>query len=410
MTDDTDNGWKLYKVSDFAEVVGGGTPSTKDQTNFGEDIPWITPKDLSTHSSRYIARGERSLSTRGLAGSSAKRLPAGTVLVSSRAPIGLTAIAQNEVSTNQGCRSLVLNASIADSEFVYYLMTASTDYLHQHANGTTFMELSGGVFKSLEFMLPRLDEQRRIAEVLGALDDAVEVSRSLVASLEAGIQLEAASLLQSAGEETQLLTDVATIVNGYSYKSSELVEGSDTAMVNLKNFGRQGGFRLDGLKPFDGTPKPAQMLVSGDAMVAKTDLTQGAEVIGRCLRMPALPQFESYVASLDIAIVRSKGQLPQLALCALLAQAEFRDHCLGFVNGTTVLHMSKAALETYTLPLLDAGQVAALTTRVEALAAQQDRTLIELYHLQQMRDFLLPRLVSGELRVTAAEELVEAST
>jgi len=72
--------------------------------------------------------------------------------------------------------------------------------------------------------------------------------------------------------------------------------------------------------------------------------------------------------------------------------------------------MSKAALETYTLPVLEAGQVAALTTRVEALAAQQDRTLVELYHLQQMRDFLLPRLISGELRVAAAEELVEAAT
>lgn len=410
MTDDTDNGWKLYKVSDFAEVVGGGTPSTKDQTNFGEYIPWITPKDLSTHQSRYIARGERSLSTRGLAGSSAKRLPAGTVLVSSRAPIGLTAIAQNEVSTNQGCRSLVLNAGLADSEFVYYLMTASTDYLHQHANGTTFMELSGGVFKNLEFMLPSLEDQRRIAAVLAALDDAIEVSRSLIESLDASIQLEAAVALQGAGEETQLLTDVATIVNGYSYKSSELVDDSDTAMVNLKNFGRHGGFRLDGLKPFDGTPKPEQVLVSGDAMVAKTDLTQDAEVVGRCLRMPALPRFEKYVASLDIAIARSKGQLPQLTLCALLAQPEFRDHCLGFVNGTTVLHMSKAALETYSLPVLDGSQVSELTTRVEALAAHQDRTLIELYHLQEMRDFLLPRLVSGELRVASAEELVEAGT
>jgi type I restriction enzyme S subunit len=261
-----------------------------------------------------------------------------------------------------------------------------------------------------ELALPPLEEQRRIAEVLGALDDRIEVSRSLIEALAASIQLEAAAVVQSAGEATQLLTDVATIVNGYSYKSSELVEDSDTAMVNLKNFGRHGGFRLDGLKPFDGTPKPTQMLVSGDAMVAKTDLTQGAEVIGRCLRMPDLPQFDRYVASLDIAIVRSKGQLPQLTLCALLAQPEFRDHCLGFVSGTTVLHMSKAALETYTLPVLDTGRVAALTTRVDALAAQQDRTLIELYHLQQMRDFLLPRLVSGELRVAAAEDLVEAAT
>ena len=302
---------------------------------------------------------------------------------------------------------------LADPDFVYLLARdpGFREYAIQQMTGTSGRQrVPTESIASFEVSPPALNEQRRIAKVLGALDDAVEASRSLIAVLEAGIQGEAAAVLHSAGEETQLLTDIAAIVNGYSYKSSELVDDSDTAMVNLKNFGRHGGFRLDGLKPFDGAPKPAQVLVSGDAMVAKTDLTQSAEVIGRCLRMPALPQFESYVASVDIAIVRSKGQLPQLALCALLAQAEFRDHCLGFVNGTTVLHMSKAALETYTLPVLEAGQVAALTTRVEALAAQQDRTLVELYHLQQMRDFLLPRLISGELRVAAAEELVEAAT
>jgi type I restriction enzyme S subunit len=232
----------------------------------------------------------------------------------------------------------------------------------------------------------------------------------LIVSLESAIELEAASALQSAGEGTQLLTSIATIVNGYSYKSAELVDESDTAMVNLKNFGRHGGFRLDGLKPFDGSPKPAQMLVPGDAMVAKTDLTQGAEVIGRCLRMPPLPQFSTYVASLDIAIVRTKGEMPQVTLGAILAQPEFRDHCLGFVNGTTVLHMAKAALETYTVPVLSAEVIAPLTARVEAIAAQQDRSLIDLHHLQEMRAFLLPRLVSGELRVAAAEELVEAAT
>jgi type I restriction enzyme S subunit len=308
----------------------------------------------------------------------------------------------------------VLSPTACEPAFLRYFVESDEIYgrLGESVNGTSssHQRVSLNHLLNMRAPMPPPDEQRWIAEVLGTLDDAIEVSRSLIESLEASIILEAAAVLESAGEETQLLTDVATIVNGYSYKSSELVEDSDTAIVNLKNFGRRGGFRLDGLKPFDGTPKPAQMLVFGDAMVAKTDLTQDAEVIGRCLRMPALPQFESYVASLDIAIVRSKGQLPQLALCALLTQAEFRDHCLGFVNGTTVLHMSKAALESYTLPVLDAGQVAALTTRVEALAGQQDRTLVELYHLQQMRDFLLPRLLSGELRVAAAEEIVGAAT
>ena len=111
------------------------------------------------------------------------------MVVSSRGPIGLTAIAQNEISTNQGCRSLVPKTDLVDSEFVYYLMTASTEYLHQHANGTTFMELSGGVFKNLEFMLPPLTVQRRIAEVLGALDERIDVASRLIGLLTAAAQV-----------------------------------------------------------------------------------------------------------------------------------------------------------------------------------------------------------------------------
>lgn len=308
----------------------------------------------------------------------------------------------------------VLSSTACEPEFLRYFIESDEIYgrLGESANGTSssHQRVSLDHLLDMRAPIPPAGEQRRIAEVLGTLEDAIEGSRLLISSLEQSIQLEATAVLQSAGDETQALTDVATIVNGYSYKSSELVNASDVAMVNLKNFGRNGGFRVDGLKPFDGAPKPAQVLSAGDALVAKTDLTQGAEVIGRCLRMPDLPQFDRYVASLDIAIVRSQGQLPQLTLCALLAQPEFRDHCLGFVNGTTVLHMSKAALETYALPVLDDSKIAELTTRVEVLAAHQDRTLINLHHLQVMCDFLLPRLVSGELRVAEAEELVEAAT
>lgn len=387
------------RLSDVAEVIPGTSPSGRDINDRGEGLPFYQgAKEFGTRH----PRPERFTTA------PVKTASVGDILLSVRAPVGRVNIADTDCAIGRGVMAVRPRDS-ADGPYIAAFLRMMGEAWDSHAtDGTMFANLSKVGLEQLPVRWSLM--RHKVAEVLGALDDAVEVSRSLIASLETGIQLEAAAVLQSTGEETQLLTDAATIVNGYSYKSSELVEDSDTAMVNLKNFGRRGGFRLDGLKPFDGTPKPAQMLVSGDAMVAKTDLTQDAEVIGRCLRMPALPQFESYVASLDIAIVRSKGQLPQLALCALLAQPEFRDHCLGFVNGTTVLHMSKAALETYTLPVLDGSQVAELTTRVEALAAHQDRTLIELYHLQQMHDFLLPRLVSGELRVAAAEELVEAAT
>ena len=408
MTDDTDNGWSTHRLDEIIDF------NPKETLSKGTDAPYIEMAALPQHGRWHDEPVTRAVN-------SGSRFRDNDTLLARITPClenGKTAQVRSLGRGVVGWGStefIVMRAKpgLADPDFVYLLARdpGFREYAIQQMTGTSGRQrVPTESLVSFEVAVPSLSEQRRIAEVLGVFDDAIEAAHSLIASLDVGIQLEAASVLQSTGEETQLLTDVASIVNGYSYKSTELVEDSDTAMVNLKNFGRRGGFRLDGLKPFDGAPKPAQVLVSGDAMVAKTDLTQDAEVIGRCLWMPALPQFESYVASLDLAHVRSKGQLPQLALCALLAQPEFRDHCLGFVNGTTVLHMSKAALETYRLPVLDDEQVAALTTRVEALAAQQDRTLVELYHLQQMRDFLLPRLISGELRVAAAEELVEAAT
>ena len=142
-------------------------------------------------------------------------------------------------------------------------------------------------------------------------------------------------------------------------------------------------------------------------MVAKTDLTQDAEVVGRCVRMPAIPAYKTYVASLDVAIVRPKGMVSQEALLSLLSQPEFREHCIGYTNGTTVLHMSKDALPAYTLTLPDDDRMTEMVERVSVLGATNDRLLAELHSLSQLRDFLLPRLLSGELRIEAAEEMAE---
>jgi type I restriction enzyme S subunit len=403
--------WQVKKVTEVAEVVGGGTPSTKDPANFGDYIPWITPKDLSFHRSRFIGLGGRYLSQKGLASSSAKGLSPGTVIVSSRAPIGLTAIATQRVSTNQGCRSLVPKVGIADSQFLYYLMSASTEYLHQHANGTTFQELPGGVFKEMTFLFPPFHEQERIATVLATIDDLVESKERLLELFDAAIQSAGALSIEASAETAQVpLTTLASVTNGYSYTSAELVDESETTLVNLKNFGRHGGFRLDGLKPFSGTPKSAQVVTPGDVLVAKTDLTQNAEVVGRCIRMPLIPQFSSYVASLDAAVVRPTSTTPKEAILALLSQPEFRDHCLGYTNGTTVLHMSKDALASYVLVLPDKPRMDQLVRLVAALAAEQDQTLADLHELTKLREFLLPRLLSGELRVLMSEVLAKGES
>lgn len=168
--------WKVIKLGDVADIIGGGTPDTKNDSYWGGDVPWLTPKDLSGYGSRYILKGERSISYQGLENSSAKMLPTGSVLLTSRAPIGYVAIAKTPLCTNQGFKSFVLKEN-ADSEFFYYLLKNNVDYIQGMSSGSTFAEISGSQVKALEFKIPPLDVQKRIAGILGALDDRIDVLR-----------------------------------------------------------------------------------------------------------------------------------------------------------------------------------------------------------------------------------------
>ena len=175
--------WREFAIAEIADVVGGSTPSTKQPGNFGGDIPWLTPKDLSGPHDRYIERGKRSLSQTGLDASSAKLLPAGSVLLSTRAPIGYVALAKNPIATNQGFRNLVLREGFL-SEYLYYWLVGNTNELERHASGSTFRELSGSALKAIRLRLPSLPEQRAIAHVLGTLDDKIELNRRMNETLE----------------------------------------------------------------------------------------------------------------------------------------------------------------------------------------------------------------------------------
>ena len=179
----TKSNWKKIKLTDVADVVGGGTPSTKEASYWNGNVPWLTPKDLSGYNKRYISSGERNISKSGLDNSSAVLLPASSVLLTSRAPIGYIAIAKNPIATNQGFKSLVLKRGHYP-EFYYYLLKANVEYIQNMGSGSTFKEVSGSVVKELTFLVPEYDEQKRIAEVLGAFDDKIELLQKQNKTLE----------------------------------------------------------------------------------------------------------------------------------------------------------------------------------------------------------------------------------
>ncbi len=164
-------------MSDIAKVVGGGTPKSDDPANFDENgHPWITPADLSGFDGMHITHGRRSLSAQGLRSCSAVPLPAGTVLFTSRAPIGYVAIAANEIATNQGFRSFVLRQGMIP-EYVYFYMRTMKPLAEQVASGTTFLEISGTNAGKLPIVIPPTNEQRRIAakleQVLSLVDNCL---------------------------------------------------------------------------------------------------------------------------------------------------------------------------------------------------------------------------------------------
>jgi type I restriction enzyme S subunit len=147
-------GWRCGTFSDLGNIEGGSTPSKSEPSYYCENgIPWITPRDLSSDKRKFIDRGANDITESGLKNSSAKILPAGTVLFSSRAPIGYITIAKNGVSTNQGFKSIIPFKMIGTA-YVYYYLKQNTDRIIAAANGSTFKEISGTVLKNLTALIP----------------------------------------------------------------------------------------------------------------------------------------------------------------------------------------------------------------------------------------------------------------
>jgi type I restriction enzyme S subunit len=161
-------GWEVKTAGEVATVVGGGTPSTKIEEYYSDNgIPWLSPKDLSGYEWKYISKGAKDITELGLQKSSAKMMPAGTVVFSSRAPIGYVAIAENDLCTNQGFKSLIPDKGVP-GEYLFQFLKANTDMIDSVASGSTFKEVSGSAIKGLNVVVPHKDILNSFSSILEA--------------------------------------------------------------------------------------------------------------------------------------------------------------------------------------------------------------------------------------------------
>ena len=199
------------------------------------------------------------------------------------------------------------------------------------------------------------------------------------------------------------LSSFAKFISGYSYKGAELQESS-IAMATIKNFDRKGGFKLDGYKEIvpSSKLKPKHYAELFDTLVAHTDLTQNAEVIGNAEPVLSFSGYENIIFSMDVVrVLPDKPTISKFLIAAMLQTQQFKTHCLGYVNGTTVLHLSKKALPEYSLMLPeDFTVLRPLDEAVSSMYKQMALNIDETAQFTNLRDTLLPRLMSGEIDVS----------
>ena len=209
-----------YKLGDLGKTYSGGTPSVKVAEYWDGNIPWITPKDLKEYPRKRISYGERNISKEGLSHSGASLIPKGAVLMSSMAPIGYVAIAGNDITTNQGFKSIYCDEDKCLNEFIYYWIKNNTDYIKSMSNGSTFNEISGGSFKDLDIELPNIITQKKIVRILSALDKKIESNREQNNILER-YGFETVSHYLNNECNTAMLKEMMSFGGGYAFKRRE---------------------------------------------------------------------------------------------------------------------------------------------------------------------------------------------
>ena len=172
------------KIKEFAQVINGSTPSSKNPQYYDGDIVWFTPKDLATQNKKYVSVSERTISEKGYKSCSTSMLPPGSVLMSSRAPIGLLAITTVPCCTNQGFKSFILDTEKCNPEYLYYYLKYHIKEIESLGSGTTFKEVSKPSIEEYEVDLPSLEKQKKTIEILSIIDSKIQNNNKQIQTLE----------------------------------------------------------------------------------------------------------------------------------------------------------------------------------------------------------------------------------
>ena len=328
------------RLGDVCTVVSGSTPKSTVPEYWDGDIKWITPAELS-NDTYIINDSARHITALGVAKTGLKSFPAGTVILSSRAPIGKTAIAGCEMFCNQGFKNLICSEKI-DSKYLYYFLSGKTDYLNSLGRGATFKEISKAIVENIEIPLPEVEEQKRIAACFERLLRLIQLQKAELEELDKLVKSRFIELF--AGVEAEdTLQNLCTFID-YRGKTPEKVE-SGLPFITAKNI-RMHHMSFDTLE-YISKETYDRVMTRGFPQIGDVVFTTEAP-LGNVCRIPFI-ETEFYIGQRIITMQTERLEPAYLEYA--LSSDEFKRKIAEKSSGSTVTGIRSKLLEQLTIPV-----------------------------------------------------------
>lgn len=355
------------------------------------------------------------------------RIRGGDILMTTRGSIGKVAWVPHGFQGLINAQMLILRADSAevDGRFLFSVLSSpeTQQNLKNFASGSAQPQIPIRDLREIEVRMPRIAAQRRIASILSAFDDLIENNTRRIAILEEMARRiyeewfvrfrfpghESVRMVESElglvpeGWSVGTVTDVAVVYRGRSYKGSELADSGGRPFVNLKCMDRDGGFRASGLKRYTGEFKDSQTVRPGDMVMGITDMTQERRIVARVGRVSGLDA-DFGVFSMDLVRIASRGEYAEPYLYAMFRWSGFADEVKQHANGANVLHLLPARIEEFAFARPTPELAAKFADLFAPMLSLCDKLEQKNANLRATRDLLLPKLISGELDVSAMPE------
>lgn len=379
--------WKRIRVGDLGTIITGKTPPTKKAEYWGGNIHFITPKDLQ--GTKHVLQTDRFITGMGLESVRGCKLPSDAVCVSCIGNIGYVAMTRQTCISNQQINSIIANENY-DPDFVYYLMKSLWPFFKKYeGQSTTLSILNKTQFSKIEIVTPDLPEQKKIASILSSLDDKIELNNKINENLQQQVFALFDKLVFDSDNAKCHVSDIAYLNPKRTLSKNQMARCID--MSQLSTIGAfPSGWEM---KPFAG----GMRFMNGDTLLAR--ITPCLEN-GKAAFIDFLDQDEVAFGSTEYIVLAPKEGIPAEFLYCLARYPAFVDYAVKNMNGSSGRQrVSAETIGQFVLPKIMLSEIKLFEKKAVPLFRKMRYNSLENICLAQMRDIMLPELMTGEIEV-----------